>query len=85
MLELEQILEENAGAPLYYRFANADGKCWVMPARGMRTAMHLYQPSGPKGKLLKLWFPLLHGLASVRRVLRLNIACSVRWIRLKLF
>lgn len=70
MLELEQILEENAEAPLYYRFANADGKCWVMPARGMRTAMHLYQPSGPKGKLLKLWFPLLHGLAPVRRVLR---------------
>ena len=70
MLELEQILEENAEAPLYYRFANADGKCWVMPARGMRTAMHLYQPSGPKGKLLKLLFPLLHGLAPVRRVLR---------------
>lgn len=70
MLELEQILEENAEAPLYYRFANADGKCWVMPARGMSTAMHLYQPSGPKGKLLKLLFPLLHGLAPVRRVLR---------------
>ncbi len=70
MLELEQILVEDAQAPCFYPLTNTDGKCWVMPAQGMRTAMHLYQPSGPKGKLLKLWFPLLHALPPVRRVLR---------------
>ena len=69
MLNLEQILVEDATAPSYYTLTNADGKCWVMPARGMRTAMHLYQPSGPKGKALKLLFPWLHVLPPVRRVL----------------
>ncbi|MBR1981984.1 MAG: aminoglycoside phosphotransferase family protein [Akkermansia sp.] len=70
MLELEQILVEDAQAPCFYPLTNTDGKCWVIPAQGMRTAMYLYQPSGPKGKLLKLWFPLLHALPPVRRVLR---------------
>lgn len=70
MLEPEQILVRDAAAPSYYTLTNADGKCWVMPARGMRTAMHLYQPSGTKGKLLKRLFPWLHALPPVRRVLR---------------
>lgn len=69
MLEPEQILVEDAAAPSYYTLTNADGKCWVMPARDMRTAMHLYQPSGAKGKLLKRLFPWLHALPPVRRVL----------------
>lgn len=69
MLDPEQILVRDAVAPSYYTLTNADGKCWVMPARGMRMAMHLYQPSGVKGKLLKRLFPWLHALPPVRRVL----------------
>ncbi len=46
----------------YYRIENADGKVWLMPARRLRTAMNLYQPSGRNGKLLKALFPLLHWL-----------------------
>ncbi len=66
---LDQITERGRGKR-FYSFANADGKRWSMPARHMRTAMQLYQPSGVKGKLLKRLFPLLHGLPCVRRVLR---------------
>lgn len=53
----------------FYRFSNADGKTWIMPARNMRVAMNLYQPSGRNGKLVKTLFPWLHGLSFVRRVI----------------
>lgn len=53
----------------FYSFANADGKRWLMPARNMRVAMNLYQPSGRNGKLVKTLFPLLHGFSAVRRVI----------------
>lgn len=69
MINLDEILVEDESAPTFYCLTNADGKCWVMPAKGMRTAMHLYQPSGAKGKLLKTLFPLLHPLPHVRRIL----------------
>ncbi|MCC8147942.1 phosphotransferase [Akkermansia sp.] len=62
---------------VFYSFSNADGKRWLMPARHMHTAMQLYQPSGPKGKLLKMLFPRLHYLTPVQRVLhaeRLQLA-----------
>lgn len=54
----------------FYRLTNADGKVWLMPARNMRVAMGLYQPSGMKGKLLKVMFPYLHGIGLVNRVIR---------------
>lgn len=65
---LDKILEPVQGYRLY-RFSNADGKVWLMPARNMRTAMNLYQPSGRNGKLLKALFPSLHVLPTVRRAL----------------
>lgn len=52
----------------YYRLMNADDKVWLMPTRRMRMAMHLYQPGGKKGKLLKALFPYLHFLSPVRRL-----------------
>ncbi|MGN0282539.1 MAG: hypothetical protein ACI4B3_09600, partial [Prevotella sp.] len=45
---------------------------WIMPARHLRTAMELYQPSGSKGKLLKRWFPLLHQMPLVRRAIHVE-------------
>lgn len=54
----------------FYRFSNADGKTWIMPARNMRIAMNLYQPSGRNGKLVKALFPWLHGVPFVRKVIR---------------
>ena len=36
---------------LFYRFNNADGKIWIMPAKNLRTAMELYQPSGWEGEM----------------------------------
>ena len=65
---LTRILEPTQTNTLY-RFANADGKVWLMPERHMRTAMNLYQPSGRNGKLLKAMFPILHGVPMVRKVL----------------
>ena len=63
---LDRLLIEGHGER-FYRLGNADGKTWIMPAKGMRTAMGLYQPSGAKGKLLKSLFPLLHVLPPVRK------------------
>lgn len=54
---------------LFYRFNNADGKIWIMPAKNLRTAMELYQPSGWKGKWMKRGFPLLHKIRKVRSLL----------------
>lgn len=65
---LQEILVQDSNGELFYRFANADGKMWIMPARNLRTAMELYQPSGWKGRLLKRWFPILHRLRIVRSV-----------------
>lgn len=64
----DRFLKEGAGE-CFYRFSNADGKTWLMPARNMRVAMNLYQPGGRNGKLVKALFPWLHHLPLVRRVL----------------
>ncbi len=61
----------------FYELANADGKRWLVPRRGLGVALCLYQPSRFRGKLLKRFYPLLH-LSAVRR--RLGVA--VRQCRL---
>ena len=58
------------GGERFYRFGNADGKYWVVPARGMRTALNLYQPSGIKGKVVKALLPYLHWMAPVRKAIK---------------
>ena len=67
---LQRLFHPGVGKEPYYRFQNADGKVWIMPAKDLRTAMELYQPSGKKGKLLKRWLPLLHKLSIVRKLIR---------------
>lgn len=57
----------------FYELANADGKRWLVPRRGLGVALCLYQPSGFRGKLLKRFYPLLH-LSAVRR--RLGVSVS---------
>ncbi len=57
-----EVLPISEDSEPFYRIANNDGKVWLMPAKNMRTAMNLYQPSGRNGKLLKALFPLLHWL-----------------------
>lgn len=54
---------------MLYRFSNADGKTWLIPARHMRVAMNLYQPSSRNGKLLKALFPFLHRIAPLRKAI----------------
>ena len=66
--QLKQLLKWNEGET-FYSFANADGKRWWMPARHMAVGMNLYQPSGPKGKLVKQGLPWLHWNPIVRRML----------------
>lgn len=58
------------GGNRFYRFGNADGKYWIVPAQGMRTAMNLYQPSGIKGKMVKALLPCLHWIAPVRKAIK---------------
>lgn len=68
MTTLNNILDFTDG-DRFYRFGNADGKYWIVPAHYMRTALNLYQPSGTKGKLVKALLPRLHWLPPVRKVI----------------
>ena len=69
MTTLDNILDFTGGEK-FYRFGNADGKYWIIPVRGMRTALNLYQPSGRKGKMVKALLPCLHQLAPVRKAIK---------------
>lgn len=68
---LDNILDFT-GRERFYRFGNADGKYWIVPARGMRTALNLYQPSGIKGKMVKALLPSLHLFAPVRKAIKVQ-------------
>lgn len=68
----------------FYKLVNGDGKVWLMPARNMRIAMNLYQPSGIKGKLLKHFFrcSTISGLSArsqvqKRLLVRLTANCII--------
>lgn len=62
-----------------YRITNTDGKSWLLPAKNMRVALNLYQPSGRNGKLLKALFPWLHRLPFVRKAIKAkSIRCALR-------
>ena len=69
MTTLDNILDF-AGGERFYRFGNSDGKYWIVPAHGMRTALGLYQPSGIKGKMVRRLLPCLHWLEPVRKVIK---------------
>ena len=63
---------------VFYRIENADGKVWLMPLKNMQVAMNLYQPSGIKGKLLKAFFPYVHGCSWVQQVVHARkITCGL--------
>lgn len=66
MISIDSIIRP--GNTRAYLITNADGKCWLLPASGIGTALELYQPSGLKGKALKRLFPLLHRVPQVRKV-----------------
>lgn len=75
---------------VFYRFSNAEGKTWLMPASNMRTAMNLYQPSGIKGKMVKSLLPWLHRIPAVRSVLKAETVCcrltnDLAWMLRRLF
>ena len=69
MPTLDKILDFTGGDK-FYRFGNADGKYWIVPAGGVRTALNLYQPSGIKGKILKSLLPYLHWFAPARKAIK---------------
>lgn len=75
---LTEVLSIREGSEQFYRIENNGGKVWLLPVRRLRTAMHLYQPSGRNGKLLKCWFPLLHRLPLLKRKLHIETTrCSL--------
>lgn len=78
MTALDKIVDFTGGEK-FYRFGNSDGKYWIMPVGGMRTAMNLYQPSGIKGKMLKALLPLLYWLPPVRKAIHAEqMCCSLK-------
>lgn len=75
---LHKIISTGSGNRCY-RITNADGKSWLLPARNMRVALNLYQPSGRNGKLLKALFPWLHRLPFVRKAIKAEtISCTLQ-------
>lgn len=62
------------GTEPFYKLTNADSKTWMLPARNVRTALELYQPSGCRGILLKRLFPYLHRLPAVRQAVHAEAA-----------
>ena len=79
---LHKIISTGSGYR-YYRISNADGKSWLLPAKNMRVALGLYQPSGRNGKLLKALFPWLHRLPFVRRAIKAETICCTLQQELK--
>ncbi|WP_455614060.1 hypothetical protein [Bacteroides congonensis] len=69
-LLLEILHHQNGGT--FCNFSNADGKRWIMPIKNMCTAMHLYQPSSLKGKIMRIGFPYLHRFKLVRKILHVE-------------
>ncbi|MBN2730611.1 MAG: hypothetical protein JXR53_15410 [Bacteroidales bacterium] len=68
----DHFLTRGSGS-LFFSFANADGKRWIMPRRNLATAMHIYQPSSLKGKFLKRVLPYLSHLGFVQRDLKIEV------------
>ena len=56
------------GNTIFYSFANHDGKQWIMPQYNMTTAMSLYQPGTPKGKMIKQFLPYFTWFGFVLRI-----------------
>lgn len=75
---LDKIITHEKGKK-FIRFANADGKRWVVPLENMQVALNLYQPSGVRGKVLKNLLPLLHSLAPVRKAIKAeSLNCALQ-------
>lgn len=66
MLENSYISPSTETKDRYVRFSNSDGKAWVVPTKNMRTALNIYQPSGVRGRLVKLLLPYLHWSTAVQ-------------------
>ncbi|MCM1337453.1 MAG: aminoglycoside phosphotransferase family protein [Candidatus Amulumruptor caecigallinarius] len=58
--------------------ANSDGKCWLLPAHDIRTALCLYQPGSTKGKLLKQCLPTLAATGFTTRAILRRIGGRIR-------
>ncbi len=54
----------------YLRFANGDGKVWIVPMKNMRTALNLYQPSSLKGLMVKWLLPYLYWIPTLQHLIR---------------
>ena len=57
----------------YYRIENADGKVWIIPVKHLRAGLCLYQPSGWRGKLLKVLLPYFHLVPNVRKLAHVEV------------
>lgn len=53
----------------FYHISNAEGKSWWIPARSIRMALNLYQPSTRNGRLLKALLPILHRMPFIHRII----------------
>ena len=59
----------NKGGETFYLLSNPEKKKWLMPIQDMDTALNLYQPSSPKGKMVKYFLPYFQGISILRQIL----------------
>lgn len=74
-----KLVDKSSDKSRFISFSNSDLKRWVMPVKGLKMAMNLYQPSGRNGWLVKRLLPYIYWLPMVRRVIdaqMINIALS---------
>lgn len=60
----------------YFKIKNGDGKEWILPSSNLQTALQIYQPSGWKGKGIKVLLPYLHKISFIRNFLGLLMCDS---------
>lgn len=57
---LDKIVREDESGRYYYDIINSSGKEWLLNAEDLKTAFEIYQPTAPKGRILKRIFPYIH-------------------------
>lgn len=73
MILLESLFREADTGETCCVVTNGDSKSWIFPLENIRTSLQLYQPSGPKGIILKAVLPAACHLSPFRKALGVSI------------
>ena len=57
----------------YCVLKNHDGKHWFLPEMDLKLGLELYQPTTLKGKLIKFFYPVVHKIPIMDKLLKINV------------